>query len=70
MEVNGIPGLHVADASVMPSIPRTNTHAATIMIAERAAQLMRKAVAGGSAGTAFRRPAVPLHRQPELHWIH
>jgi choline dehydrogenase len=46
MEVNGIPGLHVADASVMPSIPRANTHAPTIMIAERAAQLMRKAVAG------------------------
>lgn len=46
MEVNGIPGLHVADASVMPSIPRANTHAPTIMIAERAAQLMRTAVAG------------------------
>jgi choline dehydrogenase len=46
MEVNGIPGLHVADASVMPSIPRANTHAPTIMIAERAAQLMRKATAG------------------------
>jgi choline dehydrogenase len=41
MEVNGIPGLHVADASVMPSIPRANTHAPTIMIAEYAAQLMR-----------------------------
>jgi choline dehydrogenase len=43
MEVNGIPGLHVADASVMPAIPRANTHAPTIMIAERAVQLMRKA---------------------------
>jgi choline dehydrogenase len=48
MEVNGIPGLHVADASVMPFIPRANTHAPTIMIAERAAQLMRKAMAGGA----------------------
>jgi choline dehydrogenase len=48
MEVNGIPGLHVTDASVMPSIPRANTHAPTIMIAERAAQLMRQAMAGGA----------------------
>lgn len=46
MEVNGIPGLHVAGASVMPSIPRANTHAPTIMIAEHAARLMRKAVVG------------------------
>jgi choline dehydrogenase len=43
MEVNGIPGLHIADASVMPAIPRANTHAPAIMIAERAVQLMRKA---------------------------
>jgi choline dehydrogenase len=46
MEVNGVPGLHVADASVMPSIPRANTHAPTIMIAERAAQLMRTSWTG------------------------
>jgi choline dehydrogenase len=45
MEVNGIPSLHVADASVMPAIPRANTHAPTIMIAERAVQLMRQAAA-------------------------
>jgi choline dehydrogenase len=45
MQVNGIPGLHIADASVMPAIPRANTHAPTIMIAERAMQLMRKAAA-------------------------
>jgi choline dehydrogenase len=43
MQVNGVLGLHVADASVMPTIPRANTHAPTIMIAERAAQLMREA---------------------------
>jgi len=43
MQVNGVRGLHVADASVMPAIPRANTHAPTIMIAERAAQLMREA---------------------------
>ncbi|WP_328609514.1 GMC family oxidoreductase N-terminal domain-containing protein [Amycolatopsis sp. NBC_00345] len=43
MEVNGVLGLHIADASVMPAIPRANTHAPTIMIAERAAQLIREA---------------------------
>jgi choline dehydrogenase len=45
METNGIRGLHVADASVMPAIPRANTHAPTIMVAERTVQLMRKAAA-------------------------
>ena len=43
MAVNGILGLHVGDASVMPSIPRANTHAPTIMVAERAAHLIREA---------------------------
>jgi choline dehydrogenase-like flavoprotein len=41
MQVHGIVGLHVADASVMPTIPRANTHAPTIMVAERAAELIR-----------------------------
>jgi choline dehydrogenase len=36
--VFGFENLHVADASVMPTIPRSNTHLSTIAIAERAAQ--------------------------------
>ena len=35
-------GLRVADASVMPTIPRANTNIPTIMIAERAADLMKE----------------------------
>jgi choline dehydrogenase len=40
LEVNGVRGLVVADASVMPAITRGNTHAPTIMIAERAAEFI------------------------------
>jgi choline dehydrogenase len=42
LRVNGIEGLRVADASIMPTVISGNTNAAAIMIGERAADLARQ----------------------------
>ncbi len=41
LRVNGVESLRVVDASVMPAVPRGNTNAPTIALAERAADLIR-----------------------------
>ena len=40
LRVRGIEGLRIVDASVMPSLPQAMVNAATIAIAERAADLI------------------------------
>jgi choline dehydrogenase len=41
LRVRGVDGLRVVDASVMPLVPRGNTNAPTIALAERASDLIR-----------------------------
>ena len=42
--VFGVEGLFVADASIMPTIPRANTNIPTIMIGERFGEWLRDGV--------------------------
>jgi choline dehydrogenase-like flavoprotein len=65
LRVIGLPGLRIADASVMPRVPSSNTNAPTIMVAEKAADHILGRIAPTQGAKSHADPTAPGRRHAE-----